>query len=49
MSFSPQRKRKIEELTTQVEEYEKKLASTSKMIQQANKGREETVGLKQFQ
>ena len=40
-----QRQQKLQQLTTQIAECEKKIASTTEKLEQANSGREKSVGI----
>ena len=44
-SFSSQRQQKLQQLTEQIHECEKKIASTTKLLKQANSGREQSVSI----
>ena len=49
MVFNPQRQQKLQQLTEQIKEYEKKIASTAKLLKQANSGRQQSVSTVNFQ
>ena len=45
-TYTLQRQQKLQQLTDQISECEKKTASTTKLLKQANSGREQSVSTK---